>query len=313
MNKMGFVYKILERNGKIEIFLRCLFEKLAPIKNFALKIFNKQKNKNYKQEVKAGQWEKYKERLLALDIKKGDILLIHSSIKGLSTLGVSANEIIDFLLKLIGEDGTLVFPTYPEEENMIRADRKYYYDPATEVPWTGKLPRTFLTYPDVERSLFPHNTLAAKGKYAKEMMKNDLKAEYSQGANTSWDFCIKKDMKILYLGVKACTSCTIVHYPEDIMGDNFPVNGWFKCERYVIKNGNDLVEKDIYIREKSWFKYYMMFSTGHWLSKNNYLEEYEIDGAYIGFMGNVKEMCNVLCDRAQKKDLLFGVPKKTLK
>ena len=310
---MSLIYKILEKNGKLEVFLRCIFEKLKPIKLFALGIFNKQKNRNYKQEVKAGQWEKYKEKLLHLNIKKGDILLVHSSIKGLSTLGVSSNEIIDFLLELIGEEGTLVFPVYPEEKNMLREDGKYYYDPTTEVPWTGKLPRTFLTYPNVERSLFPHNTLAAKGRYAKEMMENDIKAVYSQGEYSPWDFCIQKDMKILYLGVKACTSCTIVHYPEDIMGDAFPVDGWFKCDRYIIKKGNDLVEKDVYIRKKQWFKYYMMFNTGYWLVKRKYLEEFDIDGAYIGFMGNVKEMCNVLCDRAIKKDLLFDVPKKTLK
>lgn len=310
---MRNIYSILEHSGRVEIILRCIFEKIEPVKKYALNLFNKQKNKNYKLEIKEGQWEKYKTQIKELNINEGDILLVHSSIKGLGTLGATANEIIDFLFDVVGEEGTLVFPTYPEEENMKRDDGTYFYDPAKEVPWTGKLPRTFLLYSGVERSLFPHNTLAAKGKYAKKMMENNIQANYSQGKNTAWDFCIQNNMKILYLGVKACTSCTIVHYPEDIMEEDYPVQNWFKCDKYLIKDDESIVEKDVYIRKRSWFKYYKMFNTGYWLSQNGYLEEYDVDGAYIGFMGNVKTMCDVLCKRAQEKDLLFGVPKKMMK
>lgn len=310
---MNLIYKILEKNGNLEIVMRCAFERLAPIKGFALKIFNKDKNKNYRHEIKEGQWEKYKEQILKLGIVKGDILLVHSSIKGMGTLGVSAKEIIDFLLSIVGEKGTLVFPTYPDEKNMLQENGKYYYDPLKEIPWTGKLPRVFLSYPGVERSLFPHNTLAAKGKHAKIMMKDNLKANFSQGKYSSWDFCVKNNMKILYLGVKACTSCTIVHYPEDIMGESYPVKNWFKCDKYLIKTGDKVVEKDIYIRKRYWFRYYKMFNTGYWMKKNGYLQEYDIDGAYIGFMDNVKNMCEELCDMTKKRKLLFGIPKKYMK
>ena len=310
---MDLVYRILEKHASLEIFMRCGFERLSFVKRVALKTFNNDKNRNYHYEIKEGQWDNYKSKLKELNIQKGDILLVHSSIKGLSTLGASANEIIDFLLELVGKGGTLVFPTYPDEDNMRREDGTYYYDSAQEVPWTGKLPRTFLEYPDVKRSLFPHNTLAAKGMYAEDMMQDNLKAEYSQGKYTAWDFCIRHDMKILYLGVKACTSCTIVHYPEDIMEDKYPVNGWFKKDRYCIKTQSGDVWKNVYIRNKNWFKYYKMFNTGYWLINKGYLEEYDIDGAYIGFMGNVKKMCDELCERAGERDLLFGVPKKFLK
>lgn len=310
---MEFVYKILEKHGKLEVLMRCCFEKLDFIKKIALKTFNNDKNKNYQQEIKPGQWENYKKKLRELSIENGDIVLVHSSIKGLSTLGVSANEIIDFLLELVGEEGTLVFPTYPDENNMRQSDGTYFYNAKEEVPWTGKLTRTFLTYPGVIRSLFPHNTLAAKGKYANEMMKNDLEARFSQGKYSAWEFCINHDMKILYLGVKACTSCTIVHYPEDIMEEKYPVEGWFKKDLYRIKTEKGIVEKDIYIRRKEWFKYYKMFNTGYWLKKNDYLKEYDVDGAYIGIMDDVKNMCAELCTNAEMNELLFDVPKKFCK
>lgn len=310
---MNIIYNVLEKYGNIEVFLRCTFERLNGIKKVALYFFNRDKNKNYNVTVKPGQWEKYKEQLSRLNINKGDILLVHSSIKGLGTLGVTARDIIDHLLEMVGGEGTLVFPTYPEEDDMVQEDGTFCYDPLKSVPWTGKLPRTFLEYPGVVRSDFPHNTLAAKGKLAYKMMEDNLKADFSQGDFTAWDFCVRNGMKILYLGVKASTSCTIVHYPEDKLGMLYPVKEWFDCETYKIQLDEKIVTKKIYIRKKSWFKYYKMFNTGYWLRNKGYLEEYDVDGVYIGFMGNVLNMCDELIARAKKKDLLFKVPLRSLK
>lgn len=49
----------------------------------------------------------------SLNIKKGDILLVHSGMDGLESLGVDSTDIITFLKEIVGDSGTLVFPVYP--------------------------------------------------------------------------------------------------------------------------------------------------------------------------------------------------------
>ena len=301
---------IFERSWILEVSLRRFFEVIKPIKNIALKIFDNNKHKNQSKPVVQGQWENFKKCINNLDIQSGEIVLVHSSIKGLATLGVSANQIIDYLLERVGNEGTLVFPAYPDYELMKNGRINPYYDYRVSKPWTGKLPRTFLEYPEVERSLFPHNTLAAKGPLAKEMMKGNLQSVYSQGKNSAWDFCVQNNMKILYLGVQACTSCTIVHYPEDILAEDWPVNNWFEEENYDIWVDGKIIQKKIMTRRKFWFKFYKMFNTGYWMRKKGFLEEYDIDGVYIGFMSNSKGLCDELIKRAKDGKLLFAIPKK---
>ena len=45
----------------------------------------------------------------ALGIKKGDTLLVHSSLRSLG--GATPQDVIDGLLLALGDEGTLVFPT----------------------------------------------------------------------------------------------------------------------------------------------------------------------------------------------------------
>jgi len=262
------------------------------------------------------QWEEFKKCIVEdCKIEAGDIVLVHSSIKGMGSMGVTSCEIIEFLLATIGENGTLIFPSYPDLQKMEIKDGSYVFDPETTPPWTGKLCREFLKLDGVVRSRFPHNTLAAKGKLASEMMKNNEDAsQYSQGKGSSWDFCIKQNVKILYLGVKAATSDTIVHYAEDILMDEWPVKDWHEEQSYLIKTDTGyrhIITKE---RRKKWFDYFCMFNTGHILKKKGYLREFDISGVYVGIMDHVLSMSNYYIENAQRGNIVsFKIPKKYLK
>ena len=49
---------------------------------------------------------------------------------------------------------------------------------------------------------------------------------------------------------------------------------------------------------------------GFWLKKNNYLEEYNIENVYAGFMPNVKDMTDEMIQLAQKGKLAYLIPKR---
>lgn len=309
----SLIYKFFEHNRNAEVAFRLFVDKHKKIKDFATGIFNHDKFRNMELSVKEGQWDLFKKIIVDNGITKGDIVLVHSSMVGLSTLGVSPEEIFDFLETIVGIDGTVVFPVYPDLKKMDSKEGAYIYDPKTTVPWTGRLPREFLKREGVHRSEFPHNTLAAIGKYAIPMTDENTKKGqmYSQGKNSSWEYGVNHGMKILYLGVNAATSCTIVHYAEDQLASEWPVNKWYKEHDYLIKEADGTFypfrTKE---RNDEWFRYYGMFSTGYELKKKGYLREYDADGVYIGIMDQVKDMCNYLICNAKEGNILFGIPKK---
>lgn len=309
MNK-EVIYRLFEIFPFTEIMFRCTLEKLPCIKKIAQKMYRKKTNIV----VKKGQWDSFKNGLKSIGIKKGDIILVHSSMDGLASMGVNEEKIIDFLIALVGTEGTVVFPTYPIYSLMKKKGNKYggkpFYDPQKTLPWTGLLPISFLTYPNVRRSLFPHNTLAALGVNADEMMNDNLRSIYSQDQYSPWQYLIDHNAKILYLGIKAHTCCTIVHYAEDVLGNQYPVENFFIKETYVIKTPDGEIIKEVSTRDEKWYRYYKMFNTGYWMKKKGYLKEFCFDGVYVGYTDNVKELADELVMSARNGKLLFNIPKK---
>lgn len=310
-----FVYQIFAHNRLLEVLFRKTVNHCAPIKKITTKIFDEDKHKNAKKQVIPGQWEKFQECIEhQCNVTKGDYVLIHSSMQGLKTLGVSPNTLIDYFLDLLGSEGTLVFPTYPDLKRMEKKDGAYIYDPKRTSPWTGALPRAFISYPNAVRSKFPHNTLCAIGKEAVSMMQQDLThGPYSQGKGSSWDYGIQHGMKILYLGVPAPTSCTVVHYAEDFLAEAWPVTDWYEEHSYWVQDKDTVIPFTTKERKQKWFDYYSMFWTGERLRKMGYLKEYDVDGVYVGIMDQIQPMSEYLITQAQKGKLLFKIPKRDMK
>lgn len=49
----------------------------------------------------------------SLNIQNGDILILHSSMDEMANIGVDAIGLIRYFLEKLGEEGTLVVPTFP--------------------------------------------------------------------------------------------------------------------------------------------------------------------------------------------------------
>lgn len=248
----------------------------------------------------------------------GRPVIVHSSMNGLKPAGFSPDEIIDHLLELVGDNGTLVMPTIPYfKENPQGSDYMYKdvsdlvitYDPKKALSGTGIITNKFLQRNGVVRSENPLNTLAAFGPLAKSMMKNNIDGEVvaPNGAKSSWNFCAKKDAVIIGFGVDLAHSLTMIHTAEDCH-KNWPVKNWYRNRSFIINDGGGSSKK-IIIKERRphWAKYYSERTLCKDLINQNIMTSVEIDGVLIEIIHSSKSLINYLNSRNNKLYPYYGI------
>jgi len=180
-----------------------------------------------KADIKAG--------LRKLDLKRGDSVGVHSSLKSFGRVEGGADAVIDALLETVGEDGNIVMSTHSanlgkdqrtSEEIAMGVSwllRILPYDPEKTPVRTGLIPETFRKRKGVVRGSHPSNSVAALGPKAREL---------SEG----WHRLFELDGYILLIGV-GLDSCTAMHlaekrvrFPERILKKITPPK-WF-VEKY---------------------------------------------------------------------------------
>ena len=156
--------------------------------------------------------EDIKRGLRELGLKRGDVVGVHSSLSGFGYVEGGADSVIDALLETVGEEGTILMPTYStNREDVERTQREVElgvtwksrilpYDPEKTPCWTGRIPETFRKRKGVVRSLDPTHSLAALGPKANELVED-------------WDELLEADGYILLLGVDL-SFCSAMHLAE---------------------------------------------------------------------------------------------------
>ena len=169
-----------------------------------------------------------------LGIKKGDILLVHSSLSSLGWVCGGAQSVIMALIDAVGEEGSLVMTTHsgdrtdpvhwgnppvPEKWNKIIYDNMPAYDPdLTPTRGVGKIPELFRTLPNTLLSDHPQGSFCASGKF-KEMIAEDhpLTPQFGMGSPLGALYNLE-ETKVLLLGV-GYDSCTSFHLGETLIGE----------------------------------------------------------------------------------------------
>ena len=188
-------------------------------------------------------------------VQKGDLVIIHSSAKGLSDLECNPNDLLDALIAMVGPDGTIAMPAFPDEERLKEQDGIKIYDPQRSVAWTGMMPNLLLRKKGAVRSCFPYNPLVSIGPKAADMMKDNINVEYAHGDSSCWGYCLQNHAKILYLGLPAFHSFTILHTIEDFNFGHWLPNEWFEEKQYYVIIEGEIVPKTIKIRAHRWSQY----------------------------------------------------------
>jgi len=170
-----------------------------------------------------------REMLTSLGLHSGMEIMIHSSMRSLGYVVNGAFDVIDCIIEIIGNQGTLLMPAHssqltdpadwrkpaisPSDINTVRK----YMQPLnrnTPIRNRGIIPQTFLNYPDVYRSRHPLNSVIAKGAQAKYFTEKHELHE-SEGINSPIGRLYQREGNILLLGVNL-SSCTAIHLAEFI-------------------------------------------------------------------------------------------------
>ena len=140
--------------------------------------------------------------LRAGGVDQTHLLMMHSSLHSLGRVEGGAETVIDAVLEVLGEDGTLMVPTF---NYVLEMD---VFDPATVHSQTGLITNTLRKRPEAVRSLHPTYSVAAIGRQADEFTREHWNAE-STGIDSPIDRIARAGGFILLLGVKHDTDSTM--------------------------------------------------------------------------------------------------------
>ena len=190
------------------------------------------------------QYTPFKELMQVLGIKKGDTLLISSSIRQLSKNlrengeNSDANDIIDYLIDAVGEEGTILFPTY--NWDFCKGEK---YDYNNSPSQTGILSQTALNRADFKRTKHPIYSFAVWGKDKDFLCNLDNVSAF--GANSPFGYLHKKG-KNLIIDVDLANSFTFVHYVEECLGVSY---------RYIKEFQSTYIDENDKANEKTYTMY----------------------------------------------------------
>ena len=187
----------------------------------------------------------FQRQLQTLGLNKGDVILMHSSMKSLKT-DKTPEEFIADVISVIGTEGTLLVPAFTWEN--VNAGQPHFNAKETE-PCDGLMPRRFLRMPGVIRSLHPTHSVSAFGKNANELTGTHHLDETGVGKNSPIMKMLGHNGKILFIG-DILNACTFMHGVEEIVQPPYYMKKMHS--RYIIDDGNghtttkDMVESDTY-------------------------------------------------------------------
>ena len=158
--------------------------------------------------------EYLEKKLAAFGIQKGDVLIIHSAFAAVGGVEGGVDAMIDGLLDAVGEEGTLIFPTFCGTDTPFSVENSKTY--------TGILGETFRRRKGAIRSRHPTHSVAAMGRQAAEFAGDQWITETTCGRGTVYERLVEQNAKMMLLGVDFAR-CSALHYCEEDLGYLVPV------------------------------------------------------------------------------------------
>lgn len=148
-------------------------------------------------------------KLEKIGLKTGDKVMVHSSLSSLGWVDGGAETVIDALLEVIGETGTLLMPA------LTSGSKENPYEGIQTPSYLGQITEAFRRRPEVKRSFHPTHSVLALGKDAEALIADHIKAESACGLGTPYYKLAEVGGSVLLLGVDL-DRCTILHTAEDL-------------------------------------------------------------------------------------------------
>lgn len=175
-----------------------------------------------------------------MGMKKGSVVCIHSSMKEFYNYTGSAQELIQCILDVLGEEGTLIMPAYPPYSLMY--EHSYIFDKDKDPTGAGYLAETFRKWPGVERSINVQHSVCALGKMARYLTKDHQNSDDCWDEKSPWQRLCELDGLVFNLGLPRNYIGTFHHCVESILKTEHPYWAQFfnvrKEFKYFDKNHN---------------------------------------------------------------------------
>lgn len=159
--------------------------------------------------------EKLVDDLRELGVCSGDILLVHSGFRNINAESPAA--VIEALETAVGEEGTIVMPSFPGGSEFLMVQSGMVFDVRSRKTDCGVIAETFRKMPGVKRSLSAGHSMAAWGRLQAELLAGHEKCRVSAGPGSPFEKIIAHRGKILLIGTGNEHNTTL-HYVENVHG-----------------------------------------------------------------------------------------------
>ncbi len=180
-----------------------------------------------------------KNAIIKTGVGKGDVLFIHSAWRSFYNFQGKPEDVINILFDIVGEDGTIVMPSYGNDKKFFNVD--------DSPSCAGVISEVFRKRTDVKRSQCSHFSVAASGKMSDIIIKDHDKSLYGfDEYSPCYKITQMDNAKVLFLGLgKNPSKISIFHCAGWFMQDSDE-----KLSRlYTASYESKLVyNKQIYIR-----------------------------------------------------------------
>jgi len=168
--------------------------------------------------------EKIKSDLLSAGIKRGDLLMVHSSMSSIGYLENGPAGFVDACLEVLGKEGTLVMPAFAHNTfSKIYLDTDPVFDILKSPSKAGAITEELRKRANSLRSFHPTDAVTAHGPLAEYLVKDHF-GQITPYNNMSPYFRIaEKKGKILNIGIPLSISCTNLHTLEDAVDFKYPI------------------------------------------------------------------------------------------
>lgn len=147
-----------------------------------------------------------RDNLLQIGVTEGDCIMLHSSWRSFVGYQGKPVDVINCILDILGEKGTLLMPS----NGPVKAVK---FDVKQSAIISGVLSKVFCSMPNVIRSSGSHFSVAATGKLADKLTSLHMNSQYGFDDNSPYGaFCDVENAKVLFLGLgKRPTKISLFH------------------------------------------------------------------------------------------------------
>lgn len=162
--------------------------------------------------------------LQKIGLRQNDAVLVHCSLSKIGYVENGPATIIDAIEKVIGENGTLLMPSFPAKgRNKDYLESNPVFDVRNTASQMSAVTEYFRTLPNVKRSFHPTDSVCARGKLAAWITESHFGQLTPYNASSPFRKLCQCNGKILMLGTTLNGACTNLHTLEDAVDFKYPV------------------------------------------------------------------------------------------